>query len=242
MAITRREFAYGVLASLFSRDPLQAASEILEQATSPGWFSAPDINAALLDVCFGTKRYTKAYGAAGTPERVFIIASISKPIVATGAMVLRDRGKLALRDRVVKFVPEFHGEGRDDVTIQNLLTHTAGLPDSVPEIRQLLARQAGLSEIFAATCNVPLNCILLFEPWCFGDERNHRTNHWCVLEPVPQDRSICTAGDERNFARLRRARHRIHGTKPAKTRRTQSQYPLPWRPGCPLGRSLLDRT
>ncbi len=156
MAITRREFAYGVLASLFSRDPLQAASEILEQATSTGWFSAPDINAALLDVCFGTKRYTKAYGAAGTPERVFVIASISKPIVATGAMVLRDRGKLALQDRVVKFVPEFHGEGRDDVTIQNLLTHTAGLPDSVPQMSQLLARQAGLSEIFAATCNVPL--------------------------------------------------------------------------------------
>jgi CubicO group peptidase (beta-lactamase class C family) len=160
MAITRRQFAYGVLASLFSKDPLQAASEVLEKATSPGWFSAPDINAAVFDVCYGTKRYTKAYGAAGTPERVFIIASISKAMVATGAMVLSDRGKLTLQDRVVRFVPEFHGEGRDDVTIQNLLTHTAGLPDSVPQIRQLLARQAELNEIFAATCKVPL----LFQP------------------------------------------------------------------------------
>src|SRR5258705_12175119 len=133
MAITRRQFAYGVLASLLSRDPLQAASQVLEKATSPGWFTSPDINAAVLDVCYGTERYAKAYGAAGTPERVFIIASITKPIIATGAMVLKDRGKLALQDRVTRFVPEFHGDGRDDVTIQNLLTHTAGLPDTLPQ-------------------------------------------------------------------------------------------------------------
>src|SRR6266481_3048292 len=75
MAITRRQFAYGALASLFSRDPLKAASEVLEKATSPGWFSSPDIDAAVLDVGYGKERYTKAYGAAGTPERVFIIAA-----------------------------------------------------------------------------------------------------------------------------------------------------------------------
>jgi tetratricopeptide (TPR) repeat protein len=160
MAITRRQFACGVVASLFSSDPLKAASEVLEKATSPGWFSAPDINAAVLDVGYGKERYTKAYGAAGAPERVFIIASISKVMVATGAMVLKDRGRLALQDRVVRFVPEFRGEGRDQVTIQNLLTHTAGLPDNLPQIRQMQARQAGLDEIFAATCNVPL----LFKP------------------------------------------------------------------------------
>lgn len=160
MAITRRQFAQGILASLVSRNPLQAASEVLEKATSSGWFSLPDINAAVLDVCYGEKRYTRAYGAAGTPERVFVIASISKPIVATGAMVLKDRGKLALEDRVVRFVPEFHGEGRDEVTIQNLLTHTAGLPDNLPQIHQLQAREAGLNEFFAATCKLPL----LFKP------------------------------------------------------------------------------
>jgi beta-lactamase class C len=91
---------------------------------------------------------------------VFVISSISKPMVATGAMVLKDRGELVLRDRVVRFVPEFHGEGRDEVTIQNLLTHTAGLPDNLPQVRELLARHAALTEFFAATCNVPL----LFKP------------------------------------------------------------------------------
>jgi CubicO group peptidase (beta-lactamase class C family) len=160
MGITRRQFAYSVLASLFSSNSLQAASELLEKATSPGWFSPPEIDAAALDVCYGKNHYSKAYGACGMPERVFAISSISKPIVATGAMVLKDRGELILQDRAAKFLPEFLGDGRDDVTIQNLLTHTAGLPDSLPEFRQLLNQQAGLDEFFKVTCKVPL----LFKP------------------------------------------------------------------------------
>jgi len=134
MANVRRcQFIYELLCTCFSTDPLRAASEILEKATSPGSISAPEINAAVLDVCYGKEHYTKAYGAAGTPQRVFVIASMSKPIVATAAMVLKDRGNLALKDRVVKFVPEFRGQGRDEVTIQHLLTHTAGLPDALPQ-------------------------------------------------------------------------------------------------------------
>jgi len=160
METTRRKFAYGVLASLFSGDRLQRASAVLEEATSPGWFRPAEINSAVLDVSYENHRYVKSYGAAGTPEQVFMIASITKTMVATAAMVLKDRGELALQDRVVKLVPEFHGEGRDQVTIQNLLTHTAGLPDNLPQIRQLRARKAGLDEFFKATCTLPL----LFRP------------------------------------------------------------------------------
>jgi CubicO group peptidase (beta-lactamase class C family) len=160
MGITRRQFAYGLLASLFSSDPLQAASKLLQEATSPGWFGAADINAAVLYVCHGPDRFIKAYGTAGTPDRVFLIASITKPIVATAAMILKDRRELALGDRVARFVPQFTGQRRDEVTIQHLLTHTAGLPDLLPQSRELFARQAGLEDFLTATCTVPL----LFAP------------------------------------------------------------------------------
>ena len=158
--VRRRRFMYELLRACCSTISLRAASAILEEATSPGWISAPVISAAVLDVCYQKERFTKAYGAAGTPQRVFLIASITKPIIATAAMVLKDRGYLALKDRAVKFVPEFGGQGRDDVTIQYLLTHTAGLPDTLPQVRQLLARRAGLEEFLKATCKVPL----LFAP------------------------------------------------------------------------------
>jgi CubicO group peptidase (beta-lactamase class C family) len=94
------------------------------------------------------------------PSACLVSSSISKTTRRNRRDGTKDRGKLALQDRVVKFVPEFHGAGRDEVTIQHLLTHTAGLPDTLPQLRQLLAREAGLDEFFAATCQLAL----LFKP------------------------------------------------------------------------------
>jgi beta-lactamase class C len=90
----------------------------------------------------------------------FLIASITKPMTAAGVMVLRDRGELALDDRVERFIPEFTGEGRGAVTIRHLLTHTSGLPDMLPENERLRARHAPLAEFVAAACRTPL----LFAP------------------------------------------------------------------------------
>jgi len=45
-------------------------------------------------------------------------------------MMLIERGEVRLSDPVVKFIPEMKGEGRDAITIEQLLTHTAGFaPD-----------------------------------------------------------------------------------------------------------------
>ena len=63
----------------------------------------------------------------------FLIASITKPMTAVGMMVLADRGELSLGDPVHKFIPEFQDGDRKSISIQNLLTHTSGLPDQLPE-------------------------------------------------------------------------------------------------------------
>ncbi|HEX8031762.1 MAG TPA: serine hydrolase domain-containing protein [Vicinamibacterales bacterium] len=64
-----------------------------------------------------------------TPHTVFPIASISKTFAATMMMRLVEQGKLDLKAPVRKYLPEF--KVRDeavsrDVTVWNLLTHTAG--------------------------------------------------------------------------------------------------------------------
>jgi CubicO group peptidase (beta-lactamase class C family) len=159
MVLTRRQFTHGLLAALLSESP-ESISEILESATRPGWFTPREINTAVLDILYKGKRFTKAYGEAGNADQIFVIASISKPIIATAAMIFKDRGELALEDRAVKYVPEFQGDWRNEVTLGNLLTHTTGLPDTLPPMAQLLARQVSLEEMFAATCRVPL----LFKP------------------------------------------------------------------------------
>jgi len=67
-----------------------------------------------------------------TNDTVFDMASITKPVAtATSAMILIERGQLRLQDKVTKFFPEFAAKGKENVTIEHLLVHSAGLiPDN----------------------------------------------------------------------------------------------------------------
>jgi uncharacterized protein YbbC (DUF1343 family) len=87
--------------------------------------------------------YRKAFGSravlpareAMTVDTVFDVASLTKPVAtATSIMILVERGLVALRDPVVKYLPEFAPEGgdREKVTVEQLLTHRAGLPPDDP--------------------------------------------------------------------------------------------------------------
>lgn len=56
------------------------------------------------------------------------LASVTK-VAATTVLVMRlvDAGRLALDETVQRFLPAFSGAGKDDITLEQLLTHTAGL-------------------------------------------------------------------------------------------------------------------
>lgn len=57
---------------------------------------------------------------------VFELASISKQFTAMGILLLKEKGSLKLTDSLRKFFPELPYK---NITIQNLLTHTSGLPE-----------------------------------------------------------------------------------------------------------------
>jgi len=67
-----------------------------------------------------------------TRDTLFDLASVTK-VAATLPAVLRlaQLGALALDDRVTRFLAAFRGEGRDVVTVRQLLAHTAGLPAEI---------------------------------------------------------------------------------------------------------------
>lgn len=73
-------------------------------------------------------------------DAIFDIRSISKPITVFGALLLVDEGKLALNDRLDKFLPEFSnltvkGQSRPTnvpVTIRQLMNHTSGIAEDRP--------------------------------------------------------------------------------------------------------------
>lgn len=63
-----------------------------------------------------------------TPEAVFDLASLTKPIAtATSVMLLIERGQLRLSDRASEHWPEFTGHGKEAITVEQLLFHTSGL-------------------------------------------------------------------------------------------------------------------
>lgn len=87
--------------------------------------------------------YHKAYGdSQWVPERrpmkedmIFDCASITKPVAtATSIMILAEKGKVSLEDKVRDYIPEFAlfidegGIASEDARIWHLLTHTSGLP------------------------------------------------------------------------------------------------------------------
>ena len=60
---------------------------------------------------------------------IFDLASMTKPIAtAASIMILRDRKAIQLDDYVSKYLPAFACNGKQDVRIEHLLTHTSGLP------------------------------------------------------------------------------------------------------------------
>ena len=67
-------------------------------------------------------------GRAARVDDLFCLFSTTKPITATALLRRADRGELMLTDRVAALIPEFACAGKDDVTVAQVLTHSAGFP------------------------------------------------------------------------------------------------------------------
>jgi beta-N-acetylhexosaminidase len=59
---------------------------------------------------------------------IFDLASVSKVVgTTTAVMMLIDKGDLKLDDKVIEYLPEFNNNGKENITIRNLLLHNSGL-------------------------------------------------------------------------------------------------------------------
>ena len=193
--------AAGLCASAFAQQPVANPAELgfapdrLERITKAfqGWVDDGQIPGAVvliarkdkiayLNVVGFRDREVKAPMAA---DSIFRIASMTKPIVSVGAMMLAEEGKLDIAAPVAQYLPEFKdvkvrveksdASGNKEVamvaptkpmTVQDLLRHTAGLVYTAPfgrgpvaELYQkeaILSRDVTLAETTAKIAALPL--------------------------------------------------------------------------------------
>jgi uncharacterized protein YbbC (DUF1343 family)/CubicO group peptidase (beta-lactamase class C family) len=91
-----------------------------------------------------------------TPETIFDLASLTK-VVATTPCVMRllEEGKIRLNDPVARYLPEFSQNGKEDVTIRQLLTHFSGLPPDLDLAESWSGRSEGLRRAFKSQLQYP---------------------------------------------------------------------------------------
>ncbi len=83
-----------------------------------------------------------------TPETIYDLASLTKVIaLTTECILLVDQGKIDLDAPVQRYLPEFRGPMKDQVTIRHLLTHSAGLAADLPLWDSTRTRAAALAMV-----------------------------------------------------------------------------------------------
>jgi len=104
--------------------------------------------------------YRKAFGnraleprrEAMTVDTIFDIASLTKVVTTTTAvMQLVQKGDVRLNDPVAKYLPEFAENGKEDITVRNLLTHFSGLRADIDLTPPWEGRDTALRMAFAET-------------------------------------------------------------------------------------------
>ncbi|MFZ0761805.1 MAG: serine hydrolase, partial [Candidatus Sulfotelmatobacter sp.] len=104
--------------------------------------------------------YRKAYGEraleprreAMTLDTIFDMASLTKVIATTTAvMQLVEQGRVRLNDPVATYLPEFAQNGKEDITVRQLLTHFSGLAPDLDLKTQWEGKETGYEMAFAQT-------------------------------------------------------------------------------------------
>lgn len=114
--------------------------------------------------------YRRAYGSRSvlprrepmTADTIFDLASLTK-VFATTPSILRlvEQGKLRLADPVSRYLPEFAGKGKDQITIRQLMTHTGGLPP-IPKTPDDATAEQVLKWIYDAEPIAPPGMIFVY--------------------------------------------------------------------------------
>jgi CubicO group peptidase (beta-lactamase class C family) len=89
------------------------------------------------------------------PDSLWDLASVTKPIVGLAVMSLVEQGALALDDPVAAHLPDYADTDKAALTVEQLLTHTSGIPGQQPLYRDHPTRESLLAAVAALPLRFP---------------------------------------------------------------------------------------
>jgi CubicO group peptidase (beta-lactamase class C family) len=87
----------------------------------------------------------KGYGPGLRPDTIYDMGSITKSFTAYAILLLEAEGKLSTDDKLAKYFPTAHA----DITLKQVLSHSAGLPDLIGDDYDPVPRDEFLRRFFA---------------------------------------------------------------------------------------------
>lgn len=105
----------------------QLLDELAEDDTGAGFQAAAYWHGELvLNVFSGSADSAGRRSVAS--DTLFVVQSCSKGIISTAIHILVQKGKLAYDEKISHYWPEFGANGKEKITLRQVLTHTAGIP------------------------------------------------------------------------------------------------------------------
>ncbi len=117
-----------------SPDRLATVDRVIQRGITAGAYPGASVvigrkGFAVWQKGYGRLAWSPASSRVDPEQAIYDLASLTKVVATTtAAMILHDEGKLDLKAPVQRYLPEFTGEMKEQVTIEHLLTHRSGLP------------------------------------------------------------------------------------------------------------------
>jgi CubicO group peptidase (beta-lactamase class C family) len=124
------------------------------------------------------------------PESRYVIFSSTKPVVAAAVWILMGEGAIDVTRRVSEIIPEFATNGKEVITVEQVLLHTSGFPAAPFDPLDWDDRDQRLARFATWRCN--------WEPGT-RYEYHPTSAHWVLAELIER----CTGSDFRDFVRTR---------------------------------------
>lgn len=127
---------------------------------------------------------------ATTDDTLFCLFSATKGVVGVAMWALIEDGLLRLDERVSAIIPEFVGHGKDEITVEQVLTFTCGFPAAPMHPRLWEDREARVARMAGWWLN-----------WDPGSryEYHPTTAHWVLVEIIMRKTGV----DFREYIRRR---------------------------------------